>query len=167
MSSLHRLTLALLAALAVAGCDLASKAAAVRILEPGFGFSFLGDLLRVELVRNRGAFLGLGSGWSPLLRGALFLGSAAALLVALAVLAARGSTSARTLWSLALLAGGGVGNGIDRALHGAVVDFLNLGVGGLRTGVFNAADMAITLGVVLLLWPARRRPVCETGQQGP
>ncbi len=165
MSAARRLVLALLAALAVAGCDLASKAAVVRVLDPGVGFSFLGDLLRVELVRNPGAFLGFGSGWSPSVRGWLFVGSAAALLVALAFLAARGGTAPRTVWCVALLAGGGVGNGIDRALHGTVVDFLNLGIGGLRTGVFNAADLAITLGAVLLLWPARRPRVCETAER--
>jgi signal peptidase II len=32
-----------------------------------------------------------------------------------------------------------------------VIDFLNVGIGGLRTGVFNVADMAISAGFVLLL----------------
>lgn len=158
----RRLLAVLAAALTVAGCDLVTKAAAVRILDPGLGFSFLGDVLRVELVRNRGAFLGLGSGWSAELREALFIGSAIALVAGLAVIALRGSASAKTLWSLALVAGGGIGNGLDRALHGEVVDFLNLGVGALRTGVFNAADLAITAGCVLLLWPRRSSSRCET-----
>jgi signal peptidase II len=63
----------------------------------------------------------------------------------------------RTRWSLwrataiALLLAGGVSNWIDRALHGSVVDFLNIGIGWLRTGIFNFADVAIMLGAALFL----------------
>ena len=54
--------------------------------------------------------------------------------------------------ALALLLAGGVGNQIDRiANDGLVVDFLNFGLGPIRTGIFNFADTAITSGVVLLL----------------
>ena len=46
---------------------------------------------------------------------------------------------------------------IDRLVHdGSVIDFLNLGLGPLRTGIFNIADVAITGGVVLL-WTASFR----------
>ena len=38
-----------------------------------------------------------------------------------------------------------------------VIDFLNVGVGGLRTGIFNVADIAVMVGVALLAWSARRR----------
>jgi signal peptidase II len=48
---------------------------------------------------------------------------------------------------------GGMGNFIDRTTNnGAVVDFLNVGVGSLRTGIFNIADVAIMLGVALFLY---------------
>ena len=54
--------------------------------------------------------------------------------------------------ALSFMIGGGAGNLIDRIFnHGAVIDFLNLGVGTLRTGVFNAADMEIVAGITLLL----------------
>jgi signal peptidase II len=53
--------------------------------------------------------------------------------------------------SIALVVGGGVSNLIDRLRYGGyVVDFLNVGIGSLRTGIFNVADMAIMAGV--LLW---------------
>jgi signal peptidase II len=52
--------------------------------------------------------------------------------------------------AVALIVGGGVSNLIDRLRYGGyVVDFLNVGIGSLRTGIFNVADMAIMLGVVL------------------
>jgi signal peptidase II len=46
--------------------------------------------------------------------------------------------------------GGGLSNLLDRILHhGGVTDFVILGSGGLRTGIFNLADVAIFLGSVL------------------
>jgi signal peptidase II len=45
---------------------------------------------------------------------------------------------------------------LDRARNGGhVVDFLNVGVGPLRTGVFNVADVAIVAGALGLLWASR------------
>ena len=55
---------------------------------------------------------------------------------------------------LSLILGGAVGNLIDRARLGSVIDFIDLRV----WPVFNLADSAITIGVGLLLWLAVRRP---------
>jgi len=47
---------------------------------------------------------------------------------------------------------GGLGNLLDRIMNdGRVIDFMNLGIGTLRTAIFNVADVCITTGVVLLL----------------
>ena len=61
--------------------------------------------------------------------------------------------ASRAQWlALALVSGGGIGNWLDRVLHdGAVTDFVSIGVGSLRTGVFNLADLAVVAGVCLLL----------------
>jgi hypothetical protein len=65
---------------------------------------------------------------------------------------------------LVLFAAGGFSNWIDRVLQGRVIDFLNVGIGPLRTGVFNVADMAIMLGVGLLAVDAIRwRPRSRFG----
>jgi signal peptidase II len=57
----------------------------------------------------------------------------------------------------ALVAAGGLGNLWDRLVAGGlVIDFLNLGIGPLRTGIFNVADLAIVAGVVLLALPVQR-----------
>jgi signal peptidase II len=54
--------------------------------------------------------------------------------------------------AIALVAGGGIGNLIDRlAYNGAVIDFLNVGIGGLRTAIFNVADVAVFLGAAMLI----------------
>jgi signal peptidase II len=56
-----------------------------------------------------------------------------------------------TFLPLALVIGGGIGNLIDRVRFGYVIDFFNLGIGNLRTGIFNVADMAITAGFLIML----------------
>lgn len=59
--------------------------------------------------------------------------------------------------ALALICGGGIGNLIDRVrFDGHVTDFLNLGVGSIRTGIFNVADMALMIGVALFFLAYRR-----------
>ncbi|MBU4316862.1 MAG: signal peptidase II [Proteobacteria bacterium] len=51
------------------------------------------------------------------------------------------------LLGVALIFAGGVGNLLDREAHGGLaVDFINVGIGPVRTGVFNMADIAITFG---------------------
>jgi signal peptidase II len=52
---------------------------------------------------------------------------------------------------LGLIIGGALGNGIDRIIHGAVVDYLDLHAFGRHLFVFNLADAAINIGVVLLM----------------
>ncbi len=56
-----------------------------------------------------------------------------------------------TALALSLVAGGAVGNLIDRVLTGRVVDFIDVYVGDWHWPAFNVADSAITVGVVLLL----------------
>jgi signal peptidase II len=53
----------------------------------------------------------------------------------------------------ALVCGGGLGNLIDRfSQHGYVTDFLNLGIGSVRTGIFNVADFALLFGLGMLVF---------------
>jgi signal peptidase II len=51
-----------------------------------------------------------------------------------------------------IIIGGGFSNLADRVFRGdMVVDFMNVGIGRLRTGVFNVADLSIVVGVVVFL----------------
>lgn len=61
-----------------------------------------------------------------------------------------------TVVALALIIGGAVGNGIDRAVWGAVVDFVHLHWGRFSWYIFNIADAAIVVGVLLLLYESFR-----------
>jgi signal peptidase II len=112
--------------------------------------SFLADTFRLEYAENTGAFLSLGADWPRPVRTAVF-GVGNALLLALFVVAMRRAWPARTLLGVALVVAGGASNVLDRIIHGTVIDFINVGIGPLRTGIFNVADMAIMLGVGIVI----------------
>src|SRR5262245_32004306 len=142
-----RLRLVLLIAIgATIGCDRATKHIAATTLSGTVGRSFLADTVRLEYVENPGAFLGLGADWPVWVRAALFGIGNSVLLIALAAMAMRRQWSRPALLGLALFAAGGASNLLDRLAFGKVVDFMNVGLGPIRTGIFNVADMAIMLG---------------------
>ncbi len=61
-----------------------------------------------------------------------------------------------TVVALALIIGGALGNGVDRAVYGAVVDFVHLHWGRFSWYIFNVADAAIVVGVAALLYESFR-----------
>ena len=136
-----------------------SKAAA-RAYLPGTGIhSYLGDTFRLQFAQNPGAFLSLGASLSATTRHATFTVGLGALVAVLLVWSA---LSRRLEWPhrlcIAVIGASGAANIIDRVRYdGAVTDFLNLGVGSLRTGIFNVADVTLIVGVLgILLIPHLR-----------
>ena len=148
---------------ATIGCDRVTKHMAAERLAGAPTRSFLADTLRLTYAENVGGFLSLGADLVEPIRTAIFtIGTGAALVVLVALLWRSGWQSWRTA-GLALFIAGGLSNWFDRWLDGRVVDFLNVGIGWLRTGVFNVADMAVMLGVVLfVLASPRSRPAVDS-----
>lgn len=140
------------------GCDQLTKHLASEYLPRGEMYSFLQDTVRIGYTENLGAFLGMGSDLAPELRFWVFVvGVGVALAGLAAYLVMSKSLSPTALVGFSLLLSGGLSNFYDRVVNnGAVVDFLNLGFGSVRTGVFNVADMAIMLGLVIMIF---HRPV--------
>lgn len=153
----YRLTLVSLVMAGTVGCDQATKQLAISQLRDEPARAFLGGILRLSFAENPGAFLGLGGSLSrPVQFWLLTAGVGLLLLSMLFYVATSRRLSRLHIVAIALIAGGGVGNLIDRLMNdGRVVDFLNLGIGSLRTGIFNVADVAIMLGGGLLLLAAR------------
>jgi signal peptidase II len=102
--------------------------------------------------QNRGAAFGIladsPSEWRTFF---LILVSAAALVFVGAMIWRGRDTDRLTLWGLALIMGGAIGNVFDRVLRGTVTDFLLLYAGEYQWPAFNVADTAITVGSALLL----------------
>lgn len=140
--------------LACVGCDHVAKRIAHSALAGSPAVSVAADTLRFELTSNPGAFLSLGAGLPSGVRQLIFLGMVPLLLGVICAIALRsGFSSGWSLLGLAFVTGGGLANWLDRLQHGgAVTDFVSFGVGPLRTGVFNLADVSIVAGVALLLF---------------
>lgn len=146
----------LMAMVTTIGCDRVTKHAAAMTLSGGPSRSFLADTFRLEYVENPGAFLNLGADWPLPVRTAVFGLGNGLLLIALAVAAVRWRWPGPALLGVALFVAGGASNLLDRITYGIVIDFMNVGFGPLRTGVFNVADMAIMLGAGILVIEAYR-----------
>jgi signal peptidase II len=146
-----RLLLILAILFATVGLDQATKSFAKAHLAETQVLRFLGDTVRLDLARNYGAFLSLGSAMGESSGGMVLSGVVGLVLAGLlAYLFVSRPQNPLVGASIALIVGGGASNLIDRLRYGGyVVDFLNLGIGSLRTGIFNVADMAIMAGVVI------------------
>jgi signal peptidase II len=136
-----------------AGCDQITKSIATENLATAPTRSYLGDFFRLTYAENTGAFLSLGSNLSKTARTILFTFMSGGLLVGLTIfIVVSKEMTAGLAISLSLILGGGASNLADRMLNdGRVVDFMNLGIGKLRTGIFNVADVAIMVGMGLVL----------------
>jgi signal peptidase II len=159
MTTFGRSIALLLLVIGTIGCDRVTKQLAMETLAGSPTQSFFADTVRLTYAENPGGFLSLGAEMSPELRTAVFTLATGAILVALAFVAWRQRNRAWHAAALALFIAGGASNWVDRFNDGHVVDFLNVGIGWLRTGVFNVADAAIMLGAALyLLAELRARP---------
>jgi signal peptidase II len=156
MRNFRRVVLLCLLLVATGGCDQVTKRYAITELSGAPDQSFLGDTFRLQYHENPGAFLSWGADWSPAARVAVFQVANGLFLLAIAIVALRSHWSRLGGLGLGLILGGGVSNLFDRVAFGKVVDFLNVGIGPLRTGIFNVADVAVMAGVACLLWEAFR-----------
>jgi signal peptidase II len=106
----------------------------------------LGDFLMLTYTRNSGVAFGLGAGTGfPY----YLFSIAAAVVIVLMFLRGRVHGLLRQT-ALALILGGALGNLVDRLKTGDVVDFIQILWG--RFPVFNVADTAVSVGVVLFAW---------------
>lgn len=103
-------------------------------------------------VTNTGAAFGFLAGSKTMLRQAFFV--AVAIVALIIIVFAYGQLKRQGkifVYALGFIAGGAVGNLIDRLRFGSVVDFLDFYLGSHHWPAFNAADSAITIGVGLFL----------------
>lgn len=133
--------------------DQTTKRVAEQILSDSVIHSFLLDTVRFHFIKNPGAFLGFGAGYSETVKFYLFILLPIIFLVGALVFLwfARDLKLSHRIM-ITLMVGGGMGNMIDRMIFdGLVTDFLNVGLGPVRTGIFNIADMILMAGAIGLL----------------
>jgi signal peptidase II len=140
-----------LVAAAIFVVDRVTKNLVASQVEYGTEVPVIDQLVGITNVRNSGAAFG----FAPAGAG-LFLIASVVVSIGLAVYVLRNSGDQWSFGALGLIMGGSVGNGFDRIVHGTVTDFINVHF----WPVFNVADSAISIGVVLLIasYLIRRNP---------
>jgi signal peptidase II len=148
--------------------DQITKAVIRHALVPGQSIDVLPPVVTLVLAYNPGAafsFLASGSGWQRY----FFLVIALVASVLIIYMINKHRSDRFLCSSLALVLGGAVGNLIDRAVYGAVVDFVLVRwPGGPRLldpwPAFNLADSCITVGAAFLIWDGFRRSRVKTAE---
>lgn len=109
--------------------------------------NIVGDWVRLTYIENPGMAFGIQVGGQTFFTIFAIL---ATIVIFVYILRAR-----QERWllrvALALILGGAIGNLIDRFLYGKVVDFIDVGIGETRWPIFNVADSAVTIGMIILV----------------
>lgn len=132
------------------GCDQVTKSMAIHSLRDQPSRSFLADTIRLDFAENPGGFLSLGANLPDGFRTNFFIVTNCLMMLGVvAFLFVKRKIPLLLFVSIVYVVAGGASNLIDRVTNnGLVIDFINMGIGPLRTGVFNVADMAITFGAI-------------------
>jgi signal peptidase II len=132
--------------------DVVTKAIAERSLTPrGIPHEVFGDVVRLTLVYNPGAAFGLNLG--PQSRWIFAVLTVVALVILARLYRVTSPSDGWRITALGLVCAGAIGNLLDRirSIFG-VVDFIDIGMGDRRWPTFNVADMAVSVGAVILAW---------------
>lgn len=126
------------------GCDQSTKKIAQTHLHFGDEIAYLGGIFKLMYAENQGAFLSISDDLPLEIRNVVLIVFPTVLLLGL-ILYTFFSKKISLLHAIAFsfIFGGGISNVFDRMIHGKVVDFMNLSVGNVQTGIFNMADVAI------------------------
>ena len=149
-----RITIIMLLLIGYVGLDQLTKYFAKKMLVPGSIIRFLGDTIRLQYAENKGIYLSLGSTLPDEIRFWLFTVAVSVMLsfLFLFLIISKKMSFLPTI-ALTLILCGGIGNLVDRIFHqGVVIDMINFGIGNLRTGILNLADLAVTFGGGLMIY---------------
>ena len=139
--------------LAVLAVDRATKFAIERYTNPFFRYSVVSDIVVLIHSQNPGiAFSMFSDSRSPWLAPVLIASSAVVMVLLVWMIVTGRAGGAMAQCGLALILGGAAGNALDRVIHGGVTDFLEVRLWKYIWPAFNAADSAITIGAILVLF---------------
>ncbi|NIR51805.1 signal peptidase II [candidate division KSB1 bacterium] len=127
--------------------DQISKFSVRYFFEYGREHQILGDWLRLTYIENPGMAFGIQFGGQKFFT---IFAMIATVVIFIYIVRARTERLPLRL-ALALILGGAIGNLVDRFLYGKVVDFIDVGIGDTRWPIFNFADSAVTLGMIILI----------------
>jgi signal peptidase II len=128
--------------------DLVTKELVRHYMTLGASYNIVGSLVKFTFIYNRNAVFGLPCGNQVLYT----VFAVVAVIVILYYFTTLTAEQKLEQWALAIIVGGALGNLHDRIRWGQVVDFIEMGYKNYTWPIFNVADMAITIGMVLLIF---------------
>lgn len=132
--------------------DRLSKLWAVNQLQGKPPVGFLNDLVVIGYAENSGAFLSMGANWPLAIKYVLLLVLPIVTCLGILVYCFLKERDLVKIILITSFAAGGLGNLVDRLFNNfRVIDFLNFGIGSLRTGILNIADISITFAAILYI----------------
>ena len=148
---MKRILLILVIVIVNIGCDQITKSMVRKNIVRNQRIELVTNHMTLTNVENSGAFLGAGSTLPPIAKTVFFLIIPSLLMIWLLYLAfSRKGNDKIGLIGLSFIIGGGMGNIFDRFVYGSVTDFLHIGFGMFRTGIFNMADVSVMFGVGII-----------------
>jgi signal peptidase II len=153
MKILKRIILVTIPLIFLVGCDLGTKKIATEQLRGETSRSYLGGVVQFIYAENSGGMLSIGSHLPETVRVLIFkvfVGILLAILFSILILNENISFSYRI--ALFFFLSGGLGNLFDRIFNdGKVVDFILLNFFDYHTGIFNVADLYVSLGLLIFI----------------
>ena len=150
---LTKLIIGLLLIISNISCDQITKKEVRDNIESNERIQVVKDNFILTKVENTGAALSFGSDFPPIIK--LFIFQIMPIVVLFYLfyfLYKREDVSKINFVAFTFFIGGGIGNIIDRILYNSVTDFMYLEVGSIHTGVFNMADVSVTIAAILLAY---------------
>ena len=131
--------------------DRITKIIAIDFLKGKESISLFYNTIVFKYTENKGAFLSVGSDFPDGLKYIVFIILPVIICLFGLYYCAFKLTDKKMVIIIVSIIGGGLGNLVDRLFNDfRVVDFINFGIGTLRTGILNVADMSVTFGVIFL-----------------
>ncbi|MBT7403222.1 MAG: signal peptidase II [Flavobacteriaceae bacterium] len=133
--------------------DQLSKALIRENIDQYSEIKLIGEYFILTNVENSGAFLGMGSDFSPFIKTIFLLILPIIVLICIMIYVYRDKQIDKiSLIGFCFIIGGGIANIYDRIIYGSVTDFLFIDLGGIfKTGIFNIADLSVTTGMIMIL----------------
>jgi signal peptidase II len=134
------------------GCDQSTKYLAKKHLPRETTIQVMDNFFVLQYAENKGGFLSMFSSLSRTFR--LFVLSIIPLIALVLMtfyIVATGELSFLHILGLSCIIGGGLSNIVDRLANEYVIDFMNVGIGMVRSGIFNFADLSIMGGTAVIL----------------
>jgi signal peptidase II len=132
--------------------DRTTKILAFEVLREKGEINVIGNYMTLVYTENGGAFLSLGTTWNPYVKYLILLIVPIFICLLLFYFLITQEKYIRKIIIMGTIIGGGLGNLVDRLFNEfKVIDFLNFGIGDMRTGILNVADLSVTFGIIILI----------------